>query len=88
MDNPNLVHLIPSTLQNKKEILFGNLPEIYEFHNRHVRTAGCPVLLVLLTLLIPLYRVLCYTSYVHRQEKSSSLCLCVCPIKPMCRQHP
>nr|XP_013030292.2 probable guanine nucleotide exchange factor MCF2L2 isoform X8 [Anser cygnoides] len=34
MDNPNLVHLIPSTLQNKKEILFGNLPEIYEFHNR------------------------------------------------------
>ncbi|KAK4820248.1 hypothetical protein QYF61_022528 [Mycteria americana] len=35
MDNPNLVHLIPSALQNKKEILFGNLPEIYEFHNRH-----------------------------------------------------
>ncbi|NXX91432.1 MCF2L factor, partial [Centropus bengalensis] len=35
MDNPNLAHLIPSALQNKKEILFGNLPEIYEFHNRH-----------------------------------------------------
>ncbi|KAM6414430.1 putative guanine nucleotide exchange factor MCF2L2 [Rhynochetos jubatus] len=34
MDNPNLVHLIPSALQNKKDILFGNLPEIYEFHNR------------------------------------------------------
>ncbi|XP_054061498.1 probable guanine nucleotide exchange factor MCF2L2 isoform X2 [Rissa tridactyla] len=34
MDNPSLVHLIPSSLQNKKEILFGNLPEIYEFHNR------------------------------------------------------
>ncbi|NXD79564.1 MCF2L factor, partial [Halcyon senegalensis] len=40
MDNPNLVHLIPSALQNKKEILFGNLPEIYEFHNRHVGTGG------------------------------------------------
>ncbi|KAF1572427.1 UNVERIFIED_CONTAM: Guanine nucleotide exchange factor DBS, partial [Eudyptes pachyrhynchus] len=38
MDNPSLVHLIPSALQNKKEILFGNLPEIYEFHNRHVGT--------------------------------------------------
>ncbi|KAF1400997.1 Guanine nucleotide exchange factor DBS, partial [Spheniscus humboldti] len=38
MDNPSLVHLIPSALQNKKEILFGNLPEIYEFHNRHVET--------------------------------------------------
>ncbi|XP_075794171.1 putative guanine nucleotide exchange factor MCF2L2 isoform X2 [Pelodiscus sinensis] len=34
MDNPDLIHLIPSALQNKKEILFGNLPEIYEFHNR------------------------------------------------------
>uniref|UniRef100_A0A8V5FXD6 Uncharacterized protein n=1 Tax=Melopsittacus undulatus TaxID=13146 RepID=A0A8V5FXD6_MELUD len=33
MDNPSLLHLIPSALQNKKEILFGNLPEIYEFHN-------------------------------------------------------
>ncbi|NWJ06973.1 MCF2L factor, partial [Crypturellus undulatus] len=38
MDNPNLVHLIPSALQNKKDVLFGNLPEIYEFHNRHVLT--------------------------------------------------
>ncbi|XP_059587164.1 probable guanine nucleotide exchange factor MCF2L2 isoform X2 [Alligator mississippiensis] len=34
MDNPDLMHLIPSALQNKKEVLFGNLPEIYDFHNR------------------------------------------------------
>ncbi|XP_074009737.1 probable guanine nucleotide exchange factor MCF2L2 [Numenius arquata] len=34
MDNPSLVHLIPAALQNKKDVLFGNLPEIYEFHNR------------------------------------------------------
>uniref|UniRef100_A0A8C2TVH5 MCF.2 cell line derived transforming sequence-like 2 n=1 Tax=Coturnix japonica TaxID=93934 RepID=A0A8C2TVH5_COTJA len=40
MDNPSLLHLIPSMLQNKKDILFGNLPEIYDFHNRHVRIAG------------------------------------------------
>lgn len=78
MDNPNLVHLIPSTLQNKKEILFGNLPEIYEFHNRHVRTAGCPVLLVLLTLLIPLYRVLCYTPmYTGRKSRPHFASVCV-----------
>ncbi|NWW52049.1 MCF2L factor, partial [Pedionomus torquatus] len=38
MDNPSLVHLIPAALQNKKDVLFGNLPEIYEFHNRHVGT--------------------------------------------------
>uniref|UniRef100_A0A5F8HII9 MCF.2 cell line derived transforming sequence-like 2 n=1 Tax=Monodelphis domestica TaxID=13616 RepID=A0A5F8HII9_MONDO len=34
MDNPDLNHLIPVALQNKKEILFGNLHEIYEFHKR------------------------------------------------------
>ncbi|XP_072474451.1 probable guanine nucleotide exchange factor MCF2L2 isoform X2 [Notamacropus eugenii] len=34
MDNPELNHLIPVALQNKKEILFGNLHEIHEFHNR------------------------------------------------------
>ncbi|XP_043926586.1 guanine nucleotide exchange factor DBS-like isoform X2 [Protopterus annectens] len=34
LDNPEVLHLIPSALQNKKEVLFGNLPEIYEFHKR------------------------------------------------------
>ncbi|XP_060098603.1 probable guanine nucleotide exchange factor MCF2L2 isoform X4 [Heteronotia binoei] len=34
MDNPDFIHLIPTTLSNKKEVLFGNLSEIYEFHNR------------------------------------------------------
>uniref|UniRef100_A0A3P9P341 MCF.2 cell line derived transforming sequence like n=1 Tax=Poecilia reticulata TaxID=8081 RepID=A0A3P9P341_POERE len=34
MDNPIMAHLIPSTLQSKKDILFGNMPEIYQFHKR------------------------------------------------------
>ncbi|KPP78778.1 guanine nucleotide exchange factor DBS-like [Scleropages formosus] len=34
MDNPAMLHLIPSALQNKKDILFGNMQEIYEFHKR------------------------------------------------------
>ncbi|XP_010223632.1 PREDICTED: guanine nucleotide exchange factor DBS isoform X6 [Tinamus guttatus] len=34
MDNPLMAHLIPSELQNKKDILFGNMEEIYHFHNR------------------------------------------------------
>ncbi|KAM4537854.1 guanine nucleotide exchange factor DBS isoform 4-T4 [Fundulus diaphanus] len=34
MDNPAMAHLIPSTLQSKKDILFGNMPEIYQFHKR------------------------------------------------------
>lgn len=35
MDNPAMAHLIPSTLQSKKDILFGNMPEIYQFHKRY-----------------------------------------------------
>ncbi|KAL4656536.1 guanine nucleotide exchange factor DBS-like isoform X1 [Arapaima gigas] len=34
MDNPSMTHLIPSMLLNKKEILFGNMLEIYQFHKR------------------------------------------------------
>ncbi|XP_037552490.1 guanine nucleotide exchange factor DBS [Nematolebias whitei] len=34
MDNPAMAHLIPSTLLSKKDILFGNMFEIYQFHKR------------------------------------------------------
>ncbi|XP_072556045.1 guanine nucleotide exchange factor DBS isoform X5 [Paramormyrops kingsleyae] len=34
LDNSELSHLVPAALENKKEVLFGNLPEIYEFHKR------------------------------------------------------
>ncbi|XP_074846700.1 guanine nucleotide exchange factor DBS isoform X3 [Carettochelys insculpta] len=34
MDNPLMMHLISPGLQNKKDILFGNMEEIYHFHNR------------------------------------------------------
>ncbi|XP_017344270.1 proto-oncogene DBL isoform X1 [Ictalurus punctatus] len=34
MDNPALSHILPSELKDKKEVLFGNLPEIYKFHSR------------------------------------------------------
>ncbi|KAL1022263.1 hypothetical protein UPYG_G00024410 [Umbra pygmaea] len=34
MDNPAMTHLIPSSLLNKKDVLFGNMPEIYQFHER------------------------------------------------------
>ncbi|XP_051803536.1 guanine nucleotide exchange factor DBS isoform X7 [Acanthochromis polyacanthus] len=34
MNNAELSHLIPPSLENKRDVLFGNLPEIYEFHNR------------------------------------------------------
>uniref|UniRef100_A0AAR2IXK5 MCF.2 cell line derived transforming sequence-like 2 n=1 Tax=Pygocentrus nattereri TaxID=42514 RepID=A0AAR2IXK5_PYGNA len=33
LDNSELNHLIPLALENKKDILFGNLAEIYDFHN-------------------------------------------------------
>ncbi|XP_061090915.1 proto-oncogene DBL [Conger conger] len=34
MDNPALSGLLPPDLRNKNEILFGNMPEIYDFHSR------------------------------------------------------
>ncbi|XP_041647988.1 guanine nucleotide exchange factor DBS isoform X2 [Cheilinus undulatus] len=34
LDNSELSHLIPPSLENKRDVLFGNLPEIYEFHNK------------------------------------------------------
>ncbi|XP_006883866.1 PREDICTED: guanine nucleotide exchange factor DBS [Elephantulus edwardii] len=34
MDNPLMTHLISTSLQKKKDILFGNMEEIYHFHNR------------------------------------------------------
>uniref|UniRef100_A0A8C3SVB7 MCF.2 cell line derived transforming sequence like n=1 Tax=Chelydra serpentina TaxID=8475 RepID=A0A8C3SVB7_CHESE len=34
MDNPLMMHLISPGLLNKKDILFGNMEEIYHFHNR------------------------------------------------------
>uniref|UniRef100_A0A8D0GT91 MCF.2 cell line derived transforming sequence like n=1 Tax=Sphenodon punctatus TaxID=8508 RepID=A0A8D0GT91_SPHPU len=34
MDNPLMTHLILPGLQNKKDVLFGNMEEIYHFHNR------------------------------------------------------
>lgn len=87
MDNPNLVHLIPSALQNKKEILFGNLPEIYYFHNRYMGTGDCPASLAAIIISSPSLWGALSCSQVHWQEKSSSLSLCVCPIKPMCTEH-
>ncbi|KAM9333911.1 guanine nucleotide exchange factor DBS [Symphorus nematophorus] len=34
MDNPAMAHLLPSALLSKKDVLFGNMSEIYQFHKR------------------------------------------------------
>ncbi|XP_021563764.1 guanine nucleotide exchange factor DBS [Carlito syrichta] len=34
MDNPLMSHLISTGLHSKKDVLFGNMEEIYHFHNR------------------------------------------------------
>ncbi|XP_039513471.1 guanine nucleotide exchange factor DBS isoform X2 [Pimephales promelas] len=34
LDDPELIYLIPPSLENKKDVLFGNLPQIYEFHQK------------------------------------------------------
>ncbi|KAK7889428.1 hypothetical protein WMY93_024988 [Mugilogobius chulae] len=37
LDNSELSHLIPPSLENKRDVLFGNLPEIYQFHHKTFR---------------------------------------------------
>ncbi|XP_041861522.1 guanine nucleotide exchange factor DBS isoform X2 [Melanotaenia boesemani] len=37
LNNSELSHLIPPSLENKRDVLFGNLPDIYEFHNKTFR---------------------------------------------------
>uniref|UniRef100_A0A2K6P5V8 Guanine nucleotide exchange factor DBS n=1 Tax=Rhinopithecus roxellana TaxID=61622 RepID=A0A2K6P5V8_RHIRO len=34
MDNPLMAHLLSTGLHHKKDVLFGNMEEIYHFHNR------------------------------------------------------
>uniref|UniRef100_A0A674A976 MCF.2 cell line derived transforming sequence a n=1 Tax=Salmo trutta TaxID=8032 RepID=A0A674A976_SALTR len=35
MENPALAGLLPPTLRSKRNVLFGNMPEIYNFHTLH-----------------------------------------------------
>ncbi|KAM4696962.1 proto-oncogene DBL [Rhinophrynus dorsalis] len=34
MENPEMTRFMPPSLRNTKNILFGNMPEIYDFHNK------------------------------------------------------
>nr|XP_057942736.1 proto-oncogene DBL isoform X2 [Doryrhamphus excisus] len=34
MEDPSMSHLLPPLLVSQKDILFGNMPEIYQFHSR------------------------------------------------------
>lgn len=74
MDNPAVLHLIPAPLQNKKEVLFGNMPEIYHFHKRWncaiCRSIAVPPdrLTALLSLpLILYYLVLHLINFIYRR---------------------
>ncbi|XP_041863870.1 proto-oncogene DBL isoform X2 [Melanotaenia boesemani] len=34
MEDPSMSNLLPSALRSQKDVLFGNMPEIYQFHSR------------------------------------------------------
>ncbi|XP_055004794.1 proto-oncogene DBL [Boleophthalmus pectinirostris] len=34
MEDPSVCNLLPSDLRSQKDVLFGNMPEIYQFHSR------------------------------------------------------
>ncbi|KAK2839993.1 hypothetical protein Q5P01_013733 [Channa striata] len=77
MDNPAMSHLIPTPLQNKKEILFGNMPEIYHFHKRTFlreleQYTDCPEL-VGRCFLERMTDLQIYEKYCHNKPRSESL---------------
>uniref|UniRef100_A0A672Z2A2 Mcf.2 cell line derived transforming sequence-like b n=1 Tax=Sphaeramia orbicularis TaxID=375764 RepID=A0A672Z2A2_9TELE len=77
MDNPAMAHLIPAPLQNKKEILFGNMPEIYHFHKRTFlreleQYTDCPEL-VGRCFLERMTDLQIYEKYCHNKPRSESL---------------
>ncbi|XP_042281331.1 guanine nucleotide exchange factor DBS isoform X9 [Thunnus maccoyii] len=77
MDNPAMAHLIPAPLQNKKEVLFGNMPEIYHFHKRTFlreleQYTDCPEL-VGRCFLERMTDLEIYEKYCHNKPRSESL---------------
>ncbi|XP_053184306.1 guanine nucleotide exchange factor DBS isoform X2 [Scomber japonicus] len=77
MDNPAMAHLIPTPLQNKKEVLFGNMPEIYHFHKRTFlreleQYTDCPEL-VGRCFLERMTDLEIYEKYCHNKPRSESL---------------
>ncbi|KAF3705665.1 Proto-oncogene DBL Proto-oncogene MCF-2 MCF2-transforming protein DBL-transforming protein [Channa argus] len=43
MEDPSMSYLLPSALRSQKDVLFGNMPEIYQFHSRQLsqNLQGC-----------------------------------------------
>ncbi|XP_054471076.1 guanine nucleotide exchange factor DBS isoform X2 [Anoplopoma fimbria] len=77
MDNAAMSHLIPTPLQNKKEVLFGNMPEIYHFHKRTFlreleQYTDCPEL-VGRCFLERMTDLQIYEKYCHNKPRSESL---------------
>ncbi|XP_058643301.1 guanine nucleotide exchange factor DBS isoform X4 [Onychostoma macrolepis] len=77
MDNPSMALLIPAALQNKKDVLFGNMQEIYNFHKRiflkELETyTDCPEL-VGRCFLDWMGELQIYEKYCHNKPRSESL---------------
>ncbi|KAK1903215.1 Guanine nucleotide exchange factor DBS, partial [Dissostichus eleginoides] len=77
MDNAAMAPLIPTALQNKKDVLFGNMPEIYHFHKRTFlreleQYTDCPEL-VGRCFLERMTDLQIYEKYCHNKPRSESL---------------
>ncbi|XP_059418026.1 guanine nucleotide exchange factor DBS-like isoform X2 [Carassius carassius] len=77
MDNPSMTPLIPAALQNKKDVLFGNMQEIYNFHKRIFLKelesyTDCPEL-VGRCFLDWMGELQIYEKYCHNKPRSESL---------------
>ncbi|XP_029315533.1 guanine nucleotide exchange factor DBS isoform X2 [Cottoperca gobio] len=77
MDNAAMAHLMPAPLQNKKDVLFGNMTEIYHFHKRTFlreleQYTDCPEL-VGRCFIERMTDLQIYEKYCHNKPRSESL---------------
>ncbi|MCJ8732249.1 hypothetical protein PDJAM_G00209090 [Pangasius djambal] len=77
MDNPAMASIIPAALQNKKNVLFGNMQEIYFFHKtiflRELETYTDHPELVGRCFLERMGDLQIYEKYCHNKPRSESL---------------
>uniref|UniRef100_A0A803SUR9 MCF.2 cell line derived transforming sequence-like 2 n=1 Tax=Anolis carolinensis TaxID=28377 RepID=A0A803SUR9_ANOCA len=74
MDNPDLIHLIPTAVLNRREVLFGNLSEIYEFHNRfNLLTTYFDFLKTFISFMLQKEDLQIYEKYCQNKPRSEAL---------------
>lgn len=76
MEDPSMSYLLPSALRSQKDVLFGNMPEIYQFHSRqatHTHTFNSQAVTELSPIQFPFIFLLDYPFRIFLQDLQGCL---------------